>query len=415
MLKPTKTPLEQLIAAPRLTIDLAIREHRNAQHMAGEAKTIPYTPYPLIDEISQKIEPISTGCLTASILVLYTIEWAMYLVAKGFKNVSLTTRTFDPGMNTYCAKFGIRYITEEQASKMKFDVVVGNPPYQFDTKKNNKLYVDFIKKAFQLCNDNGFVALITPESWRTMAEVYDAFFLQQNVISLNLKECGRHFPGINIIFSYFVTQYTNTSATSTEIITEDEVVNRKLPVILGTGVDAHTAEGIYEKVLNKTPFDVFTSYTHHTDKAGKRLTVERTQDSIFNVPVLNSIKTSKKGDVYIWANRNCDKQRGVPRVIVSTWPAQYEQTLVSDTIETSQAFVQVRCNTIAEATSTQLVLKSKLYRFLVKTLCPQRSLTVGMLKKLPAVDVTRSWTDAELYEHFKLTPEEIQLIEDTIK
>lgn len=34
--------------------------------------------------------------------------------------------------------------------------------------------------------------------------------------------------------------------------------------------------------------------------------------------------------------------------------------------------------------------------------------------KLPKLDSSKSWTDEELYQHFNLTPEEIQLIEDTI-
>jgi site-specific DNA-methyltransferase (adenine-specific) len=37
------------------------------------------------------------------------------------------------------------------------------------------------------------------------------------------------------------------------------------------------------------------------------------------------------------------------------------------------------------------------------------------LKWIPKVDFSKSWTDAELYIHFNLTQDEINLIEKTIK
>ena len=49
---------------------------------------------------------------------------------------------------------------------MKFDVVVGNPPYQDGTKDGgqNKIYNQFSKKAIDLLNPNGIIAFVTPTS-----------------------------------------------------------------------------------------------------------------------------------------------------------------------------------------------------------------------------------------------------------
>lgn len=48
---------------------------------------------------------------------------------------------------------------------MKFDVVIGNPPYQGPTKASKKLWPQFISKAFELVKDGGAVYLITPTTW----------------------------------------------------------------------------------------------------------------------------------------------------------------------------------------------------------------------------------------------------------
>lgn len=50
---------------------------------------------------------------------------------------------------------------------MKFDVVIGNPPYQDSSNaaKNVKLWPKFIKRSIELLKPNGFISLITPDSW----------------------------------------------------------------------------------------------------------------------------------------------------------------------------------------------------------------------------------------------------------
>lgn len=53
---------------------------------------------------------------------------------------------------------------------MKFDVVIGNPPY------NNDLYLDFVQTGYNLLKDDGVMVQITPAKWQAKGgEDYDAF------------------------------------------------------------------------------------------------------------------------------------------------------------------------------------------------------------------------------------------------
>jgi len=58
----------------------------------------------------------------------------------------------------------------ERKTMKKFDIVVGNPPYQKSTKEggNGKrdLWDKFVPLCFKLCNETGFVCLIHPSKWR---------------------------------------------------------------------------------------------------------------------------------------------------------------------------------------------------------------------------------------------------------
>ena len=52
---------------------------------------------------------------------------------------------------------------------MRFDVLLGNPPFQHPTSKshNVKLWPQFVRKSIELLKPDGFISLVTPDSlWR---------------------------------------------------------------------------------------------------------------------------------------------------------------------------------------------------------------------------------------------------------
>ena len=48
---------------------------------------------------------------------------------------------------------------------MKFDVIIGNPPYQ-GSGGSNHLWPKFIQKSISTIKDGGWLAYITPDKWR---------------------------------------------------------------------------------------------------------------------------------------------------------------------------------------------------------------------------------------------------------
>jgi methylase of polypeptide subunit release factors len=59
---------------------------------------------------------------------------------------------------------------------MKFDVVIGNPPYQSSTSETNSanaLWVKFGDKVKDLVKEDGYMAFIHPDSWVNYRETYD--------------------------------------------------------------------------------------------------------------------------------------------------------------------------------------------------------------------------------------------------
>lgn len=61
--------------------------------------------------------------------------------------------------------------SKENTENMKFDVIIGNPPYQelkTGNKKSKAMWPDFVIKSFELCKDGGYVSLIHPSGWRNV-------------------------------------------------------------------------------------------------------------------------------------------------------------------------------------------------------------------------------------------------------
>ena len=54
--------------------------------------------------------------------------------------------------------------------EMKFDVVLGNPPYQIKVgpKKTEPIWNKFVFKSLEVCKDGGFISLIHPSGWRNV-------------------------------------------------------------------------------------------------------------------------------------------------------------------------------------------------------------------------------------------------------
>jgi hypothetical protein len=80
------------------------------------------------------------------------VKYVNYLKRRGYKNV-------------------FHKDSLKELFKMKFDVVLGNPPYQKETGAANaeNLWPKFVQKSFEICKDGGYVSLIHPSGWRNVS------------------------------------------------------------------------------------------------------------------------------------------------------------------------------------------------------------------------------------------------------
>jgi hypothetical protein len=103
--------------------------------------------------------------------------YILALLQEGFSPEQITAVELNPAYSRLgygiFNRLGVNYVTANFLNwqpRMKFDVIIGNPPYQEVTESGRKdqasnLWTKFWVKSLDLLNDDGYVSLITPTSW----------------------------------------------------------------------------------------------------------------------------------------------------------------------------------------------------------------------------------------------------------
>lgn len=169
------------------------------------------------------------------------IKYVNYLKRGGFINV-----------------FYKDFLSEE--FNMKFDVIVGNPPYQENSDSgkskgggkggDKNLYSKFIRKSNDLLNENGVMLYITPPSiFSPKNKNKETLLDQKNSLELVKIFDENPFPNVSTNVCYFMLK--NAKKTKTKFLTIDGVLEIDLTenTILPSKINKFTIS-IFDKVFN---------------------------------------------------------------------------------------------------------------------------------------------------------------------
>jgi site-specific DNA-methyltransferase (adenine-specific) len=295
-----------------------------------------------------------------------------------------------------------------------FDLVVGNPPYQTEnnstitkTSSNVKLWRIFIEKSLKILKKSGFLNFVTPSSWASgtknphnSTNLFNDIFNMKNTIFISF-DVNHYFSKIGVDFSYYLIQNDSykglTKLKCDSIITEIDLSNfNLLPKIVNNKIFS---------ILNKLSVDKFTFKMDRKDHYKGSLNISITDE--FNIPVYCG---PSKGILYSDKSSPYFK---LPKIF--THRISSLKMLNDENCEISTNYSQVYILENGEnGKYASELFETKFYKFLYKLFQYTQYNECITLNQLPKIDLSKSWTDKELYEYFNLTQEEIQLIEDTI-
>lgn len=298
---------------------------------------------------------------------------------------------------------------------MKFDYVVGNPPYQDSShsEKKNTLWRKFIDLSLKICKERtGIVSFVVPSSWMGSKKILDKYFLNKNILYINKDECKKHFPLVGSTFSYYVLE--NCPYAGTTIIKNKEINNKIVEntvnlddIILDCFPRNMSKESVsvIKKVLDtsRPKLGIVNNTTHHSvHKERWRLT----GDNIFKYPIQNT-----PSKLYWWNSPHKDSNK--LKLLIPT--TTYFRNMLLTTNGVTQSFCYYL---IKEDEDPDIVLhniNNIVFDYVNECFRYANWNSVQLLRKLPQIPFDKKMTDQEIFNFFNLNDAEIEEVRNSIK
>jgi hypothetical protein len=256
---------------------------------------------------------------------------------------------------------------------MKFDLCLGNPPYQVPISRTGSIHIyqEFVKKA---CELGEHILFVIPDNW----------MVQNNKLGNQVRsilECaGLKKVTINSmeIFKPATVEtcsiYCESGYKGDVEMVKDGVSyfrNRYQPII--------PIDDVGNRIIGKVKDEVRENW--------KVIHPNSAKPAYFVGPAYRSFGVFTIEPIHIFSNENCNGRVGL-----------------------------LECSSKEDADEKlgfyKTYFESKLMRFVLLVTRTSYALDSPQISFIPKMPMTRTWTDQELYSHFNLTADEIEYIEE---
>lgn len=326
------------------------------------------------------------------------------------------------------------HLTPEEVKHMKFDVIVGNPPYQLNDGGNGAsaapIYHYFVRQAKKL--NPRYMAFIIPSRWfaggKGLDDFRDEMIHDKRIKKLvdypDAKDC---FPGVEIKggVSYFIWDSGYSGKCEVQTIIKDEELppvhrfldeydvfirwNQAMPIL--HKVTEKNEETLDKKISSRKPFGLATNF----DKI----------DDINNPDKYKVYAYKKIGytyKTYITKGKEIISDYKVLLPKAAEGSGVFPNKILTEpfTINPGEVCTETyivinHYKTESEAKNLESYIKTRFFRFLVALRKVTQDATSKVYGFVPDLSMKECWTDEKLYKRYEITSEEQEFIESLVK
>lgn len=326
---------------------------------------------------------------------------------------------------------------KELFNNMKFDVIIGNPPYQLNDGGGRDsaaipLYDKFVQKAKQLAPH--FLIMIIPARWYTGGRGLDDF--RDNMISdtrmkviHDYPETDDCFPGLNIRggVCYFLwdSLYHGDCTIINHI--KGKMIEMKRPLKeanIPLLIRYNQSISIMKKVLKFKEVSL-GKYVSTSKPFGMR---SNFSDFASIQTEMHSVKLYRFGENGYVARKIIVKNENLIdryKVLVSKASPggdEYPHSIVSQPIVSepnsvcTETYLVIKdVDSRTEAENLVSYIKTRFFRFMMSLVKNTQNISKASYTFVPLQDFSQPWTDEMLYRKYNLSSDEIAFIESMIR
>ena len=317
---------------------------------------------------------------------------------------------------------------------MKFDVIIGNPPYQMSDGGNAKsaipIYHKFINTAKKL--NPRFLTMIVPSRWFAGGKGLDNFrdeMLNDNRISKifdfpNASDC---FPGVEIKggVCYFLwerdylgqCEITNINKNKKNVLKRPLIeknlnffirYNESIPII--RKILKHEEKKFDNLISHRKPFgfETFFKGSKNKNKNSIKIFHNGGEGYISDNEIKNNREIIDKHKVFI--TYASEGKGSFPNKVLSKPFYGEPGTVCTETYIYIGPFKSKKvCENVIS------YIKTKFFRFLVMMIKNTQHATRSVYRLVPVQDFKEKLTDEYLYKKYQITDSEIKFIDEMIK
>lgn len=414
------------------------------------------------DELSFKDkQKMWDDVVTNDIFVVCKTPMAKYITKRtlvGYRNVKVNTRYFEDLINqlkqtqkskTFISKMkqGKSYWKVKDDDNMKFNAIIGNPPYQImdggAQASSMPVYQYFVEVSKEINPD--YISMIIPSRWMTGGKGLEAF-RKEMINDKHISKLFDHFNGKDCFSNvdikggvcYFLWDKENekkcniTTYTGNEVLNSerylsdenDEIYIRDYRLIdIKNKISSFQEESFENIVSARKPYglggDVFKDPSKYdlpefSDKFiekgitvigldEKQKRVKKYVNRDYPFPKKDMLDDYK---IFITRNYGNGKMGEIPS----------EPIIATPQMACTETFIQIGAfKTEQEAKNCFSYMKTKLFRLLVGIRKQDQGASRSIYKLVPMQDFSESWNDDKLYRKYKLSEEEIRYINENIE
>lgn len=326
-------------------------------------------------------------------------------------------------------------IAELFGDDMQFDVIIGNPPYQLQDggygTSAAPIYQMFVERALEL--NPRFAVFVTPSRWMTGGKGLDRY--RDRMLAdrrmrriVDYPKLYEGFPGVKIRggISYFIWDRAHNGPCEVQTVWDgkptgpavaryldayDVLVRRNEAVPILEKVGAAGEPTLDARVSSRKPFGLPTNYRGQASPKGLAQPVR-----LFENQRTGWVERSALPANAAWADEwkvLTTKAQGTSSAVETKF---LSKPIVAGpgTACTETYIVAGHFASQAEAENYAAYLRTRFVRFLISLRKATQDTTRDVFAFVPDLPPDEEWTDAKLYDRYRLTEEEIAFIESQV-